>query len=179
MTTIKTLLLALGATTVLATSAAFAAEEAKGPSDAQGAHIAYTADNIDIKYAELALKKTKNPAVKEFAELMVKDHTAANNEALALVKKLGVTPEDNDTSKSLTKQSVETYAKLQKLSGKAFDKEYAANELAYHHQVNGAVETVLIPNAQNEEYKNLLVADLAIFKGHEQHAQNMVDTLSK
>ena len=33
---------------------------------------------------------------------MVRDHEAVNQQALALVKKLNVTPEDNDTSRALS-----------------------------------------------------------------------------
>jgi putative membrane protein len=89
----------------LALSYAVATAEDVKPNDAQIAHIAYTAGQIDIKAAELALQKSKNKEVRDFAENMVKDHTAVNNEALALVKKLHVTPEDNDTSKALVKQA--------------------------------------------------------------------------
>jgi putative membrane protein len=178
MKSIKHAILALAAMTVLAPTTTFAAE-ATGPTDAQIAHIAYTADNIDIKYAQLALKKSQDPNVREFAELMVRDHTAANKQALALVKKLGITPEDNDTSKAYAKQGADEYAVLEKLSGKAFDKAYAENELAYHHAVNGAVANVLIPSAKNKELKNLLLTDQAIFLGHEEHAKNMVASLSK
>ena len=46
---------------------------------------------------------SKNKDVRAFAEQMVKDHEAVNKQALDLCKKLNVTPEDNDTSKALTK----------------------------------------------------------------------------
>ena len=71
------------------------------PTDPQIAHIAYTAGQIDIRAADLALKKTQNNAVKTFADEMVRDHTAVNQKAVALLDKLKVKPEDNDTSKSL------------------------------------------------------------------------------
>jgi putative membrane protein len=80
------------------TSVAAVAQGAK-PNDAQIAHIAYTADEIDIKAAKLALEKSKNKEVRDFAENMVRDHTAVNDQALALVKKLNLTPQDNETSK--------------------------------------------------------------------------------
>ena len=69
--------------------------------DAQIAHIAYTAGLIDIKSAKLALEKSKNKEVRAFAEDMVRDHAAVNQKALALVKKLNIKPQDNDTSKAL------------------------------------------------------------------------------
>jgi putative membrane protein len=53
---------------------------------------------------------------------MVSDHMAVNGKALALVKNLNVTPEDNDTSRALTKQAAEKRAELAKLNGVEFDK---------------------------------------------------------
>ncbi len=158
-------LLILGAPVFAATGA--------GLNDAQIAHIAYTAGNIDIKAGEQALKKTNNPDVKAFAEDMVRDHKAVNEKALALVKKLNVTPVDNDTSKALSKQAEDTYAKLDKLEGAAFDKAYVSNEVAFHKTVNGALQTQLIPSAQNKELKDLLSTGLKIFKGHEAHAEQL------
>ena len=97
---------------------------------------------IDIEAAKLALKKSKTAPVRAFANDMVRDHSAVNDKALALVKKLKVTPEDNDTSKGLAKQAEATRRSLSKLSGAAFDKAYVDNEVAYHKTVNGALETV-------------------------------------
>ncbi|ACL57654.1 DUF4142 domain-containing protein [Methylobacterium nodulans] len=147
------------------------------PNDAQIAHIAYTAGQIDIKAAELALQKSKNKEVRAFAEDMVRDHKAVNEKALGLVKKLHVTPEDNDTSKSLVKQADEKEASLKKLNGAAFDKAYAENEVSYHKTVNDALENTLIPSASNPELKDLLRTGLKIFQGHEQHAEHVVQVL--
>ena len=141
--------------------------------DPQIAHIAYTADVIDITAAKQALAKTSNKDVKAFAEDMVRDHEAVNKLALDLVKKLNVTPEDNDTSKTLSKNAAAKLAELDKLSGAAFDKAYVANEVAYHQAVDGALETQLIPSASNAELKSLLQTGLKIFKGHEQHAEHI------
>ena len=144
------------------------------PTDPQIAHIAYTAGQIDIEAAKQALKKSRNKEVRAFAEDMVRDHTAVNKQALALVKKLKVTPQDNDTSKALVKQAAAKRAELAKLKGAAFDKAYVDNEVAYHKTVDGALENTLIPSANNGELKKLLQTGLKIFQGHEQHAE-MVD----
>jgi putative membrane protein len=147
------------------------------PSDAQIAHIAYTAGDLDVKAAELALQKSKTETVRAFASDMVRDHKAVNDKALALLKKLGVTPEDNDTSKGLVKQADEKRAELAKLSGAAFDKAYVDNEVAYHKTVNGALASTLIPSASNGELKSLLETGLKIFQGHEQHAEDLAGKL--
>jgi len=140
-------------------------------SDPQIAHIAYTAGQLDIAAAQQALKITKNNEVRAFADQMVKDHTAVNKQALDLCKKLNVTPQDNDTSKTLTKQADAKRADLAKLSGDAFDKAYLENEIAYHKTVNGSLENTLIPSASNAELKSLLQTGLKIFQGHQQHAE--------
>jgi putative membrane protein len=49
---------------------------ASGPTDPQIAMIVVTADNVDIAGGKVAAKKSSNPKVKEFAELMVRDHTS-------------------------------------------------------------------------------------------------------
>jgi putative membrane protein len=143
------------------------------PTDPQIAHIAYTAGQLDIEAAQQALQKSKNKEVRDFATNMESDHKAVNDKALALVKKLNVKPEDNDTSKALTKQAADKRAELAKLSGAAFDKAYIANEVAYHKTVNGALESTLIPAATNPELKDLLTTGLKIFQGHEQHAEHV------
>jgi len=147
------------------------------PTDPQIAHIAYTAGTIDIEAAKLAISKSKNKDVVAFAEDMVRDHEAVNKQALALVKKLKVTPEDNETSKTLTKAATDERTKLAKLSGASFDKAYVDNEVAYHKQVNGALETLLIPSASNAELKELLQTGLKVFQGHQQHAEHVAGEL--
>jgi putative membrane protein len=155
---------------------AFAQGGAK-PTDAQIAHIAYTADVIDITAAKQAISKSTNKAVQAFAQDMVRDHEAVNKQALELVGKLKVTPEDNDTSRSLSKQAAEKQTELAKLSGSAYDKAYVENEIAYHKAVNGALETLLIPSATNAELKSLLQTGLKIFQGHLQHAEHTAAAL--
>jgi putative membrane protein len=147
------------------------------PTDPQIAHIAYTAGVIDIAAAKQALAKTSNKEIKTFADDMVRDHEAVNKLALDLVKTLKVTPEDNDTSRSLSKNAAAKLAELDKLKGAEFDKAYAANEVAYHKAVDGALETLLIPSASNAELKSLLQTGLKIFQGHEQHAEHVVAAL--
>jgi putative membrane protein len=159
----------------LLSGAAFA--EGAKPTDPQIAHIAYTAGVIDVVAAKQALAKTSNKDVKEFAENMVRDHEAVNKQALDLVKKLRVTPEDNDTSKSLSKNAAAKLDELAKLKGADFDKAYVANEVAYHKAVDGALETLLIPSASNAELKSLLQTGLKIFQGHEQHAEHVAAEL--
>ena len=155
-------LLALGMSSV--------AVAADAPTDPQIAHIAYTAGQIDIAAAEQAIKKSKNADIVAFARQMEEDHKAVNDQALALVKKLGVTPEDNPTSQALSKAATDKLAEFDKLDGAAFDKAYIANEVAFHKTVDSALSDVLIPSAHNAKLKALLKQGLALFTEHQKHA---------
>jgi len=104
---------------------------------------------------------------------MARDHKAVNEQALALVKKLNVTPEDNPVSKSLSDGAAKELAKLDALDGAAFDKAYVENEVAYHKAVNGALADLLIPSAENAELKSLLETGLTLFREHQMHAEHL------
>ena len=159
----------LGATT--------AAQAADKPTDPQIAHIAYTAGAIDVAAAKQAIAKSRNKVVVSFAKDMLRDHEAVNKQALALVGKLNVKPEDNATSRALSDAAGKTKAALAKLRGAAFDKAYVANEVAFHQQVNGALQALLIPSTSNSELKGLPETGLKIFQGHEQHAVHVAAEL--
>jgi putative membrane protein len=109
---------------------------------------------------------------------MIADHGLVNDQALALVKKLNVTPEDNPTSQSIKSAQDASRQKLTSLSGAAFEKAYADNEAAYHKAVDDAVRDTLIPNAQNAELKSLLENSLKIFVDHQHHAERLAKQLS-
>jgi putative membrane protein len=150
---------------------------ADGPNDAQIAHIAYTAGNIDVAAGKQALAKSHNKAVRQFASEMVRDHQAVNDKALALVKELKVTPEDNPTSQALTKAAAAETKKLAALNGADFDKAYAANEVAFHKTVNGALKSTLIPSSHNAQLKSLLETGLTLFTEHQHHAEHIASEL--
>jgi putative membrane protein len=152
---------------------------AQGVTDPQIASIVVTANQVDIDAGKLAQATSANAAVKEFARLMVTDHTGVNKQAVALVTKLKVTPEDNPTSKSLTDSGEKNIAHLKTLKGAAFDKAYIDREVVYHQQVLDAVDKTLIPGATNAELKSLLVKVRPAFVAHLEHAKKIQSSLDK
>lgn len=142
--------------------------------DLQIAHAAYTADLIDIRYAHLALALSSNDTVRAFAKTMISDHEAVNAKALALLTKLGATPEDNFLSQSLNSGAEAKIAEQVALKRADSDRAYAANELAYHQAVNGLVNGAFIPIIENPEVKALFEEASVIFPQHEGHAEMMV-----
>ena len=141
--------------------------------DAEVAAIAVTANDIDIKYAEIAKEKSKNKEILGFANTMINDHQAVIDQAVALVTKLKVEPQANALSKKLNADAKETRKMLLSKEGKAFDEAYINNEVAYHKAVIGTVRDVLIPDTENKQLKELLEAVLPALEAHLEHAESI------
>jgi putative membrane protein len=166
--------LALAATLAAGCAGSATAQDPAKLNDLEIAHAAYVAGDIDIRNAHLALALSDDPKVREFAELMIRDHEAVNEAALTLLDKLKAQPQDNAFSQTLLKGARDNWAKMAQLSGAEFDKSYAANELSYHQTVNQVVGNAFIPNVENGELKTLLGSALDTFQAHEKHAAQMV-----
>lgn len=162
-----------------ATTAVDVAAQSAAPNDAQIAAIVVAANRVDIEAGELARSTTESADVKQFAQLMVTDHTGVNKAASELVGRLKVTPEDNPTSRSLKKGGDDNLANLRKLRGKAFDRAYVDHEVAYHQAVLDALDTTLIPGAKNADLKALLVKVRPAFVAHLEHAKHLQASLGK
>src|SRR6476619_5911718 len=159
--------------------AASGAAFAQAPNDAQIAHIVVTANQVDIDAGKLAQSRAKGKDVKDFGKQMVTDHSGVNKQAVALVTKLKVKPEDNATSQALKSGGEENVKNLKTLKGKAFDKAYVDQEVTYHQAVLDAIDQTLIPNAKNAELKTLIEKTRPVVAAHLEHAKMMQGKLGK
>ena len=150
------------------------------PNDAEIVHVMITANQLDIDGGKLAKAKSKNPEVKLFAEQMITDHSAVNQQTSDLAKKLGLKPQDNAASKALSKRGKDALANLKKLSGKEFDKKYVDQDVAFHMAVLTTIDQTLIPNVKNDELKGLIFEvrpTIAIHLNHAKRLQSSLNTL--
>jgi putative membrane protein len=169
--------LQLAAGLVAASAFAIASAQDKAPTDPQIAGIVVAANKIDVDAGKIAKSHSKNKEVQQFAQQMITDHTAVNKQAAALAKKLNVKPAESDTSKALKSGAKENEANLKKLKGADFDKAYVDHEVAYHEQVLGAIDKVLIPNAKNAELKGLIEKVRPAIQAHLDHAKHLQASL--
>lgn len=174
----KSIRIALLSPLLFAAGTALAQDKA-GPSDPQIAGIVVAANQIDVDAGKLAKSRSKNPGVRKFAQQMIADHTSVNQQAGALVKKLGVKPEESDTSRSLKSAAHDSMGQLKALKGPQFDKAYVDHEVTYHEQVLDAIDKVLIPNAKNAELKALVTKVRPAIAGHLEHARMVQSDLAK
>lgn len=134
--------------------------------DAEIASVAVTANQIDVDYGKIAIKKATNMKARKFAQTMIDDHNSIIDLAVALATKLGVTPKDNAVTQSLLDGAKKMNKKLNRKRGKAFDKAYINNEVGYHAAVISTIKNVLIPQTQNSELKDLLKSALPLLEHH-------------
>ncbi len=144
-----------------------------GPSDAEIIHIAKTANDADIDGGNLAREKGQNEEVKSFANLMISDHTAANQAGTQVAQRASITPADNATSQQMMTGHQTAKQQLQAQSGAAFDKAYIAHEVDFHQNVLNALDQTLIPNAQNADLRNVLTQVRATVEAHLNRARDI------
>jgi putative membrane protein len=142
-------------------------------SDPEVAHVAVTANSIDIDLARFAQTRSRNAAVRQFAATMITDHSAVNAQAGALAGRLGVTPADNRVSQSLLAGAAVARASLESLRGALFDRAYMDREIAYHQAVLDAIDGLLVPTTSNAELKKLLVDVRPAIAAHLAHAKQL------
>jgi putative membrane protein len=112
----------------LISSAAYApAGWAKDPAGKTFITKAIQGNLAEVQIGQLAQEKSQNGDVKAFGQQLVTDHNDANGKATAVANDLGVTPPSEPSKKQQA-----DYDKLSKLSGDAFDKQFARHMVMDH-----------------------------------------------
>jgi putative membrane protein len=121
------------ATTPTATPAT--GEVAGGWTDANVVDVLTVANQGEVDYSQIGVEKATNPSVKQFAQLMVKDHGTMLDAVKNLTTKLNVTPAANDKVNDLQKENQKDITDLNgKKVGKDFDKEFMDEQVDMHQE---------------------------------------------
>ena len=136
------------------------------------------ANTWDIELGRLALSKSHNKDVRAFADMMVRDHTAARKLGRDLAARLHVTPTPPGKDFALYKDHVAILKTLRSESGASFDNAYIDHEVWYHQAVIDAVTNTLLPATKNAELKDLEVKVAPNFQAHLAAAKDLQARLS-
>jgi putative membrane protein len=120
----RTLLIALG---LLSSVAVVAPAFAKEPAGKTFITKAIQGNLAEVQMGQLAKEKSQNGDVKAFGQQLMTDHNDANAKATAVAKDIGVTPPEEPSKKQKA-----DYDKLSKVSGDAFDKQFAKHMVMDH-----------------------------------------------
>jgi putative membrane protein len=132
--------------------------------DANIVAILDAANESDSAFGAMAVKKTKNPQVRQFARLMMAEHHMIRQQGQQLAKKLNVTPVPPANFDAPDKQKA-AMSDLETKTGAAFDKAYIDHEVVYHE---GLLETAnqALAAAQNPELKDLIQKAAPVVQKH-------------
>src|ERR1700683_4213805 len=83
----------------------------------------------EVELGQLTLQKSQNEQVKQFAQHMIDDHTKLNDQMKPVAQQLGVS-----VPNQVSKKDKQTIAKLQALSGPAYDQAYIKDMVKDHKQ---------------------------------------------
>jgi putative membrane protein len=113
----------------------------------------------EVELGKLAVSKAQNPEVKKYGQMMVTDHTKANDELKALAAKKNYTlPSDIGSNKS-------TVEKLSSLSGADFDKAYV-KDMVEDHETDVAAFQKQADSATDPDIKAFAAKTLPVLKKH-------------
>jgi putative membrane protein len=113
-------------------------------SDAEVVAVAMALNSGEVMTSEPAQTRASSQAVRNFAAMMITDHTAANQRLTAL----GITPQPNLLSQQLTQAATQLTQSLSTLTGAAFDRAYMDAQLQLHQTALTLLEEELIPEAE-------------------------------
>jgi putative membrane protein len=141
------------------------------PLVAYGAYAADTPDSsfykdlaegglAEVSDATLAQQSATDPQLKDFAAMMIKDHTAANNKLSALAGTKNLTL---PTSASVTEMA--THEKLKLESGTTFDKSYIKGQISAHRATIKLLRKELA-SGQDQDAKDFAKSILPTVQGH-------------
>jgi putative membrane protein len=129
------------------------------------------ANLAEIDMAKLVGQKSTDPAVKDFANRMVTDHTQASQRLATVAETNGVKLPTEESAAERNKKS-----ELQKLSGAQLNEAYLRNELQGHKETISAFENE-IEHGQNQETKSYAEQTLPTLQDHIRIAEDVAGKL--
>jgi len=131
-----------------------------------------TANNGEIKQAKTALPKLKTQEARNYAQMMITDHSANEKKAQALASRLNLKPQTSSISTSLQNDSDKMLTMLSRSATP--DKDYMTSQVEVHRKVVTMLDKQLIPNAKNAELKNMLTQTRTAVAAHLKKAEQIV-----
>jgi putative membrane protein len=121
----------------------------------------------EIQLGQLTLQKSNNEQVKQFAQRMIDDHTKLNDQMKPVAQQLGVSVPEHVSKKDRT-----TMAKLQALSGSAYDQAYIKDMVKDHKQDLSEFQTEA-SSGQDPTVKDAAAQSSKVIAQHLQLAQQL------
>ena len=122
----------------------------------------------EVELGKIALKKSQDPQVREFAQRMVTDHGKANQDLASLAKSIGIKPPSGLDAEQRT-----MIANLEREDGAAFDRAYCEHMVLGHTKAIALFESA--SKASDPDIAGFAKKTLPTLKEHKQMAEQLPD----
>jgi putative membrane protein len=122
----------------------------------------------EVQLSQLAMQRSTNPEVKQFAQQMIQEHTRANEQLMRLAAQKGITPPPTVGPKYQA-----AMARLMQMSGASFDQAYMNEAGVNSHMESAAVYQRQAALGQDPDLKAFAAAILPRVQDHLQMAATM------
>lgn len=123
-------------------------------SDGQILKVLSTVDEGEIAQAQVALKKTNDQRIRDFATHMVDEHTAATQAGAQLASRDSLTLSDSPKSTALQASGDQMLEQLNAAEGATFDATYVNGQIDQHAEVLQLIDQQLLPAVVNAELRD-------------------------
>lgn len=129
--------------------------------------------NAEVELGRLAQEKATRPEVREFGQMMVRDHTQAGEELRQIASKHNIQPAEADTG-----DHKDLHEKLTKATGAEFDREYIDAMVDDHEKaVNDVQEKA--EDSDDPDVKQWAAKTLPTLKQHLERAKQIKENLGR
>lgn len=124
--------------------------------DANVAAVAHAANMDEIQTSQVALQRSQNAQVRQFAQMMITEHTAVDQQMMQMLQARSMAPQPNAAAQAAMEATRATVANLTQRSGMDFDRAYMMHQVQAHRWTLTSLDQTLIPSTRDPEMKAFL-----------------------
>lgn len=145
----------------------------EGLTDANISSVTQIYNTGEVRIAELAVSKSSNNAIKNFAHKIARDHNQSNTELNAILRAREIEPAPYAATTEIQQAEQNSYRSLENRSGTAFDQAYLDAEINHHRWLINQLDDNLIPGARDGALREYLKKFRATELGHLREAEQL------
>ena len=146
-------------------------------SDNQIAMILQVANEGEVRHGEIARTRGTSQQVRDFADLMVRDHSSARTRLADVLSRANITPAESELSRTLRSGAEQTAQALSASPSRDFDVLYMRTQRDMHDWLLRSIETSLLPAARSTPLTLFLRDQRTAIGRHLEHAQKTLEAV--
>lgn len=146
--------------------------------DSQIVGILLGINRAEVEQARIAQQKASNERVREFADMMIKDHSGARDKVDQLSRTMGFSSAESPLSLQLQASAKSALSKINSAAGADFDSTYMAEQISMHQQALDTIDKHLLRHARASELQSLIIETRPVIEQHLNEAKQIQQALA-